>query len=239
MAFYSPERLVYHQEMRSYPILLQLADKRCLVVGAGRVGARKIAGLLDGGVAEVLALDPGEPAPELEALRDRPELRFERRAFVEADLDGRFLVFASTSNPELNARVAALCRERGLLCNVADQPAAGSFVVPASVRRGDLLLTVSTGGHSPALSRAVRRKLETHFGPEYGLLLALLGRIRLLLLDLGAPTDENTTIFRALVASDLLHLLETKDADALRERLAALLPRALHPNIAELLDGIL
>lgn len=237
--FYSPERMVYDNEMRYYPILLNLAEKSCLVVGAGQVGIRKIKSLLESGAGGVLALDLSAPAPELESMLADPALRFEQRAFREDDLDGRFLVIAATSNSALNSRIGELCRRRGLLCNVADQPDNCSFIVPATLQRGDLMLTVSTCGQSPALSRKIRKELEESFGCEYTLLLAIMGRIRPLLLALDKPTADNTRIFRSLVASDLLHFLETKDADAIWRCLTANLPQELHPNIPELLDGII
>ncbi|MGE4292273.1 MAG: bifunctional precorrin-2 dehydrogenase/sirohydrochlorin ferrochelatase [Desulfovibrio sp.] len=225
--------------MRSYPILLNLAEKHCLVVGAGQVGVRKIKGLLDAGAGGVLVVDMAEPTPELAKLLSHPALRFEQRTFRDEDLDGRFLVFAATSNKAVNKRVGELCRKRGLLCNIADQPENCDFIVPATLQRGELMLTVSTGGHSPAFSRKIRKELETLFGCEYEQLLAIMGRVRPLLLALDRPTAENTNIFRALANSDLPRLLATKDADAVRSCLAANLPQELHPNIPELLDGIL
>lgn len=236
--FYSSEGLVYHNEMRYYPILLNMSDKRCLVVGAGRVGVRKIKGLLDGGVGHVLVVDIADSSNELNELLVHPALSFEQRAFCEQDLTDCLLVFACTSSAATNRRIGDLCRERGLLCNIADQPDDCSFILPATVQRGDLLLTVSTCGQSPAFSRKVRKELEDYFGSEYALLLVLMGRIRPLLLALGKPTLDNTTIFRALVASNLLKYFETKDVEAIKDCLIALLPQELHPNLPELLDGI-
>lgn len=237
--FYSLGGMVYKEWMRFYPILLNLADKNCLVVGAGQVGVRKIKGLLDSGAGSVLAVDIAAPAPELDELLANPALTFAQRPFDEADLDNRFLVLAATSNAAVNQRIGELCRERGLLCNIADQPENCNFIVPATLQRGDLMLTVSTCGQSPALSRKIRRELEESFGCEYSELLVIMGRIRPLMLSLGKQTTDNTRIFRALVASDLLRLLETKDAAALQACLAANLPQELHPNIPELLDGII
>lgn len=228
--------------MRYYPILLNLTDKQCLVVGAGAVGIRKIRGLLDNGARTVLALDRCYPADqtghELQMLLNRPEVRFEEREFQLSDLDNAFLVVAATSNTAVNRTIAEACRERGLLCNVADAPELGNFIVPATVCRGDLTLSVSTCGQSPALARLVRSDLEETFGSEYADLLTILGRLRPMLLELGLPTKKNTEIFRSITTSNLLRDIETNDVDAAKRSLRERLPSALHSNLPELLDGV-
>ena len=93
-------------------------------------------------------------------------------------LNGAFLVFAATDQPEVNAAVARDAQERRLLVCRADEPAGGNFTSPASVTRGDLVLTVSTSGNSPTLAAVLRRRLEAQFGPEWGALTALLGDLR-------------------------------------------------------------
>lgn len=228
--------------MRYYPILLDLKGKHCLVVGAGRVGVRKIAALLESGPQSVLVLDSAMPNGEhgktlLDLLKNQA-LTFEEREFRLQDLEGCFVVVAATSNTKLNREIAVACHAQKILCNVVDDPDAGNFIVPATVCRGDLTLTISTCGQSPALSRVVRQELEESFGSEYALLLTILGRLRSLLLGLDLPTRENTRIFREITGSDLLRHLETNDAEAVFLCLKRILPTALHPNLPELLDGI-
>jgi precorrin-2 dehydrogenase/sirohydrochlorin ferrochelatase len=183
--------------MRYYPLLLDLTGMRCLVVGGGEVGLRKIQGLL-----------PCSPTR----------------------------VFACTSSREVTALGGAVCRQRGVLCNMTDAPEAGSFVLPASVTRGDLTITVSTGGASPALSRVIRQDLEARYGEEYEALTRLLAGIRAALLDLGRPSGENREVFRALATSRLASLIKAKDRDACLELLRAALPAPLHPRIGEWCD---
>jgi len=117
--------------MRYYPLYVNLRGKRCLVVGAGQVGRRKIATLAACGPDEVLVLDRDPPAAVVEELAARPEVVFERRGFAPADLDGRFLVIAATDDEALNWAISRECAARGILCNIVDQPEKCSFIVPA------------------------------------------------------------------------------------------------------------
>jgi len=229
--------------MRYYPMFLSLVGRACLVVGAGQVGLRKIETLADCGAASVLVVDQNPPDGPLSALLARPGLapvlRFEQRGFRDADLDGVFLAIASTSSPAVNQRISDLCRERGVLCNIVDQPEACSFIVPASVRRGDLTLAVSTGGQSPALAKRIRKDLQEAYGQEYALFLDLMGRLRPLVLALGLETGANSAIFRSLVGSRLLEALKLGDAALAQAELAAHLPPELSPQLHEMITEIL
>lgn len=225
--------------MRYYPMFVSLENKACLVVGAGEVGTRKIASLLACGAGSVLVLDMREPEGELLELMKNPALTFERRSFEDKDLDGRFLVIASTSDEALNWRISDLCRERGLLCNIVDQPEKCSFIVPALFTQGDLTVAISTGGASPALARKIRQGLGEFLGDEYGALLVLMSALRPMVLALGLPTEENSALFRKLVHSSLLDALERGDAAAAENVLREILPAALHGVAAGLIAGAL
>jgi len=224
--------------MRYYPIFVNLAGKKCLVVGAGQVGRRKIATLASCGAAEVLVLDVAGPGAEFEAVRGLPGVRFERRAFTPEDLDGRLLVIASTSDEELNWTISRLCAARNILCNIVDQPEKCGFIVPAILSQGELTVAVSTGGASPALARRIRQDLGDFFGSGYGALLILMSRLRPHIIGLGQGAEANSAVFRRLVNSSLLDALEQKDLAAAKAVLLAELPPELHPLTDELLDGL-
>lgn len=224
--------------MRYYPAMLDLRGRRCLLVGAGEVGRRKLAVLLDCEPAEVLALDPCPDEDALAEWRGHPAFALARRGFAESDLDGRFLVIAASSDKDLNARIAGLCAERGILCNTISDPEAGSFVVPAHIAMGELIVALSTAGQSPALARALRRDLREYLASRYDALLRLMGRLRPLALELNEPQAENARLFRSLVESPLAGALAARDGDEARRLLAALLPAALHGHMEELLDGL-
>ena len=224
--------------MSYYPIFLSLKDRECLVVGAGEVGRRKIEGLVRGGAGRVVVVDTAEPAGEMAELAAMPEVDFQVRGFEDEDLDGKWLVIASTSSEEVNWRISNLCRERGILCNIVDQPEKCSFIVPAVVQQGDLTLAVSTGGSSPAMAKRIRRDLQSAFGEEYARMLLVMSRLRPLVLGLDRPTSENTKVFQAVVASGLMDALARADAADAAEELEAVLPQELHPRIPEVLDAV-
>lgn len=224
--------------MRHYPIFVNLENKHCLVVGAGEVGKRKIKSLLDSGASHVTIIDTREADQEMESILTLDNVDFFCREFKDDDLDGIFLVIACTSNIPVNRRISALCEERGILCNVVDQPEKGSFIVPSTVTRGDLTLAISTSGHSPAMTKVIRRELQDIFGEEYANMLTVMGRIRPLILALGLETSENTAVFRTLVNSDLLAAFKDQNLDAAQEILKESLPDPLHAKIPEILDGL-
>ncbi|MDO4767850.1 MAG: bifunctional precorrin-2 dehydrogenase/sirohydrochlorin ferrochelatase [Pseudomonadota bacterium] len=223
--------------MRYYPLLLDIRRAHCVVVGAGEVGQRKIETLLACDPARLTAVDPRPPGPGLLAFLARhANFTYAKRPFTDTDLDGARLVFACTPLRELNARIGLLCREKNILCNMADDPESGDFTLPASITRGDLTITVSTGGASPALSRIIRRDLEERYGPEYERLTRLMGRIRPAQLALGGSSSENRRVFRDLAAAPLPELIRKNDRNACERTLKALLPADLHPQIGEWCD---
>ncbi|MGD9609580.1 MAG: bifunctional precorrin-2 dehydrogenase/sirohydrochlorin ferrochelatase [Desulfovibrionaceae bacterium] len=225
--------------MRYYPIYVNLHGKRCLVVGAGQVGRRKIATLSECGAAEILVLDPGLSPSLAEELNTLPSVVLSRRAFTSSDLDGRFLVIASTDDEDLNWGISRECADRGILCNIVDQPEKCGFIVPALFTQGDLTVAISTGGGSPALARKIRQGLGEFLGGEYGALLLLMSRLRPLVLGLGLGSETNSAIFRKLVNSSLLEALERGDASASTAIVRDILPAALHDQAAALVSGAL
>ena len=140
-----------------YPVLLKLAGRTVVVVGGGQVAARKVEGLLASG-ARVVVVAPraGETITEL---AEQGDVGWIVRGFRAADLDEAQLVVAATGDPDLNAVIADAARERNLLVNAVDDPERCDFFLPAVVRRGELVVSVSTSGASPALARELAREL--------------------------------------------------------------------------------
>jgi precorrin-2 dehydrogenase/sirohydrochlorin ferrochelatase len=195
--------------MKYYPIFLNVKDRRCLVAGGGRVGARKAETLLSAG-ALVTVVSP-EFCDQLAAMTG---VQKERRFFDPGDLEGVFLVFAATSDPAVNQRIQAEARKAGVLCNSADEPDQGDFILPAVMNRGDLICAVSTCGASPALARKIRMDLDQAYGPEYATFLMLMKRVREKLLAAGHDPDGHRRVFRALMEKDLPGLLAANDIPA-------------------------
>jgi precorrin-2 dehydrogenase/sirohydrochlorin ferrochelatase len=202
--------------MHPYPIFLDLEDRHCLVVGGGGVGTRKAQGLLACG-ARVTVVSP-RMDPALEALLPHERLCLERRAYRPEDMAGVFLAFSATDDSALNRRIQRDAADRKTLCNVADRPELCDFILPAVVRRGALLLAITTSGKSPALAKRLRRQLEAQFGPEYENLIRLLGALRNRLLAQGHDPAGHRKAFNTLLEGDLLGLVRresTAEIDAL------------------------
>ncbi|GBC63184.1 siroheme synthase [Desulfonema ishimotonii] len=195
--------------MPCYPVSLDIRGRRCLVVGGGAVATRKVRALIRCG-ARVTVVTPAASS-EIETLAESRRIELKARIYRSGDMEGMFLVFSATDSRPVNSQVHADACQHNILCNIADQPAACNFTVPAVVRRGDLMLTVSTAGKSPALSRRLRKVLEAQFGPEYGEALRLMGAIRTRLLGNGHAPDAHRKRFRSVLDRDLIGLIRRKD----------------------------
>lgn len=230
--------------MRYYPLFLSLAEARCLVVGAGAVGRRKLAALLACSPASVLVVDPDmdeEAVRETAAGYPAALLTLERRGFCPEDMNGCTLVFAATPSATVNSAIARLCRASGVLCNVAgplEQGVRGSFLVPAQVEKGPVTLALSTSGCSPALARALKNDLGEWLQNGYAHLALLLKALRPRLLALGLGSDADADIFRALCARPLRdHLMDAlarRDAAKADELIRPLLPASLSFSAEEI-----
>ena len=166
-----------------YPVNLVVAGRRCLVVGGGRVAARKAAGLVACG-ADVTVVAP-EVAPETAALA----VRIERRCYRRGEVAGYRLVIAATGDPEVNQAVFDDGEAAGVWVNAADDPERCSVTLPAVVRRGPVTVTASTGGTSPALASWLRQRLAAELPAELAELAEVLARRRAALHAEGRSTE--------------------------------------------------
>jgi precorrin-2 dehydrogenase / sirohydrochlorin ferrochelatase len=151
--------------MGYFPISLEMTGRRCLVIGGGVVAERKIASLLEVG-AEVAVISP-EVTATISLWSKNDSIDLKPRPYRTGDLAGRELVFVATDDSQVNTAVYQEGKSRGVWVNSADDPAHCDFILPSVLRRGDLTVAVSSGGHSPALARTIREELEEHFTPEY------------------------------------------------------------------------
>lgn len=208
--------------MNYYPINLDISGKICIVIGGGKVAYRKIRSLL-GCNGKVTVISP-ESVPEIRLLAERNELIYYQRGYQPGDLAGAVLAFAATDNQRVQEQVSIEAEQEGILLNSADNPERCDFQVPASVRRGELLITISTGGGSPAISRMVRMELEEQFGPEYGVLIFLFSTIRDALVPGPTTPDENRKLFRELLLSNILEEVRNCRWLKVRDILDSILP---------------
>jgi len=208
--------------MNYYPFFFELKDKMALVVGGGKVAQRKVETLLAYG--SLVNMVAKRLTSRLEELVERGEVHYIGKDFDEKQLDGMALVFAATDDKKLNHKVSEAARMRGMLVNAVDQPEDCNFIVPAIVRRGDLVIAISTTGKSPALAKMLRERLELQFGYEYEIFLILIGKLRKKILSMGYSQEKNSRIFNEIVRSDIIKALEEKNLRRVEEIFQEILP---------------
>lgn len=194
---------------RYYPIALDLRNRLVVVIGGGPIATRKTGELVPAG-AQITVISP-EASPRLVRWAQDGRIQWRRRVYRPGDLKGAALAVAATSNPIEHQRIAAEARRRAVWLNVVDEPALCDFIAPAVVRRGDLTLTISTGGRNPALARALKPLLQQTIGDEYGRLTALLGVVRSALRAAGVPPQTRSRLVVRLLSSPLLTQLRRHD----------------------------
>lgn len=199
-----------------YPANLLVTGRRCVVVGAGRIAARKVESLLDAGAAvTVVAPRVGD---EVRAWADAGRLELAERPFDAADLDGAWLAVTATDEPAVNAAVFAAGEARRMFVNSADDPANCSFTLMSVVRRGDIVVTIGTNGRSPALATYLKDHVREEMGPEYETLLDLLSEAREEMRAGGRSSEDAD--WRAAIDSGILDLIregrETEARELLR-----------------------
>ena len=193
-----------------YPANLMLTGRPVLVVGGGPVATSKAKGLLEGGADLVTVVAP-EVTDELAAM----PVSIERRPYRSPEAGTYRLVVTATADPAVDHAVFLDADASGVWVNSADDPANCTFTLPARVRRGDLLVTVATGGRSPALAAWLRRRFEEEFGPEYDGLLELLSTERERIKAAGRSTEGLP--WQDALDSGLLDLLRNERTAEARE----------------------
>ncbi len=206
----------------AFPISLDLPGRRCVVIGSLPVREGKVEALIAGGATDVLVLATG-PADLLDALDGRYGVRVERRDWAPEDFDGALLAIAWAPGQHERDRLAREARARTVLVNIVDDIPNCDWAMPSIVRRGELVLAISSGGASPALTKKLRTELQERFGEEWAEVLVVLREVREetlpLLPDLGERAlrwtealdlDEAASLVRSGHARELGRLLRER-----------------------------
>ena len=162
--------------MAKYPIFLELAGRRVVIIGGGAVASRKAEVVLRAGARLVVVAERIDAALKSICANTKAELIESK--YSKDYLASATIVIAATDNETLNKRIYKDCQELEILCNVVDSPALCDFFVPAVVQRGDLQIAIGTEGRSPAYAGHIRKKLEKIFTEKHGEFLALLEQLR-------------------------------------------------------------
>ncbi|QEG25474.1 Precorrin-2 dehydrogenase [Gemmata obscuriglobus] len=196
-----------------FPVLLDLTDRRTVVIGGGAVGARKVSALLAVGAA-VCVVDPRG------ALTLPPEVVHIGEAYRAEHLEGAAVAFACAT-PEVNAQVVVDAKKRGVWVNAASSPHEGDFTLPAVVRRGEFTLAVNTGGASPALARRVRERLEAEYDAAFGEWVRVLAELRAEVLARVPDEARRRELLDGFADWSWLERLRTEGVGPVREAMLA------------------
>lgn len=202
---------------------LQVQDKTVVIVGGGAVARRKIETILPAGAC-LTVISPAL-SPELQQLADSGAISHLHREYRTGDLHGAFMVIAATNRREVNRLVAEEAGRLGILAEITDAPGEGNVTSPATFRRGDLSIAISTNNRAPALAARIRNEIAEIFGPEYGRTVAIMGSIREKLLTDGGSSTYNKRVFR-----ELAEQLPGMIASGAGTEIDALLQRRLGPG---------
>lgn len=183
-----------------FPMFMKLNDRAALVVGAGKVGEPKIAGLLETDARiRVVAI---EATAAVREWAQEGKIQLELRPYRSSDLEDVFLAVVATSSRTLNERIYGEAQVRRVLCNVVDVPDLCDFFYPSVVRRGDLQIAVSTAGQSPSLAQKIREQLEKQFGPGYDAWVSELGETRKLILASDLEREQKLELLHSLASRE-------------------------------------
>lgn len=195
-----------------YPIHLNVTGKKCVIIGGGKVAYRKACSLKKSG-ADVVVVSP-EVCSEMV---NEEGLVLIKEVYEECFLDGALLVIAATDNEAINKKVTLDAEKRNIIVNVVDYPERCSFIVPSTINRGDLCISISTGGASPAVAKRIREELEAVFGKEYEEYLDLLTKMRTLAMSTVEDSVKRREILQRLAEKDIFDAVKdegVKSAEA-------------------------
>lgn len=204
-----------------YPIMLSLSGCRCLIVGGGPIAERKLRSLLQAG-AEVTLISKEFTAGIVE-LGLRPDVVLCRQPFdldcISTEIQERYtLIIAATNQAEVNTQIAEQANAYGMLVNVVDQPELSSFILPSVVRRGKLVIAVSTGGASPSAARKIVKEIDKTYGDEYETYLDFLSETRLLIQNSVKNKEARQILFKEMLAWDLMGLIRSGTFESWKDK---------------------
>ena len=206
-------------DLHGWPVNLLVAGRRVVVVGGGRIAARKIESLLElGADVHVVAKHAGEQVQRWFA---QGKVTVTERAFVPGDLDGAWLAVTATDDPATNAAVHDAAEAERIWCNSADDPANCSFTLLSVLRRSDVVVAIGTGGRSPALAKWLRGRIEAELGDDIEPLLELLSEAREEMRAAGRSSEEAD--WQSALQSGMVELVRDGRLDEAKELLRSCL----------------
>ncbi|WP_333556270.1 bifunctional precorrin-2 dehydrogenase/sirohydrochlorin ferrochelatase [Paenibacillus barengoltzii] len=188
------------------PVLLNLAGRRCVVIGGGPVAERKATMLAEAGAVTVV-ISPTVTEGLRRLHHEMAQVEWIQREYRQGDLAGAFLAFAATDRPEVNAAVVAEADAEGIPMNDASEGSRGSMITPGVLRRGRLVVAVSTSGAGPTAARELIREIDEQFGEDYERYIDFLSSARAFIKARIDDAVRRKRLFRKLAETDILTLI--------------------------------
>ncbi len=200
--------------MNYYPINLNLANKKCIIIGGGRVAERKVFNLLEYGAD--IKLVSNEITEKIAKIQEKITLIKDN--YNKRYLEKSALVFICTNNKDINIEIYKDAKSMGCLVNIATSPELCDFTIPSVVKRGDLQIAISTNGKSPAIAKIVKEKIDSFIEKEYQELVQLMGKIREKQLTINKSSDINKKLFYQFLDNNILEYLKNKNFAKINEK---------------------
>jgi precorrin-2 dehydrogenase/sirohydrochlorin ferrochelatase len=204
-----------------YPIMLDIKEKKCVVIGGGNIAYRKILSLLESGAkVTVLSTLINE---EVELLIKNKKIKFVKEKYNFKYIKDCYLVFAATDDREVNELVYKQCSEKNILVNVVDKPEICNFIVPSKLQKGDLTIAISTNGKSPMLAKKIRQDLEKVYDYRYELFLDIMSEVRKEAFTIIKDGKKRSEFYKAIVYSNFSDRLECEDKNEIQKEIMDIL----------------
>ncbi len=204
-----------------YPVMINIENKNCLVIGGGKVALRKIKSLLDYDV-NITVISP-ELCSELEDILSQNRINWLKKNYNTIDIKDSNFIFVATNDKSVNKMVYKEAKKKNILVNVVDNSDLCDFIIPSKVKRGDLTISISTNGKSPALTKKIREELEERFGDSYETFVNLLGKVRELASERIKDIKIREALYKNLVYSDYIEQLNNDNKNQVKKRMIELL----------------
>lgn len=204
-----------------YPIMLDIKNRKCGVIGGGKVAYRKIISLLECG-ARVVVISK-ELIQDIKILIDEKKVEHLNDNYNSKYISDLYIVYAATSEINVNNEVYKQCIEKNILVNVVDKPDICNFIVPSKIQRGNLTIAVSTNGKSPMLARKIREDLEEIYDDRYEVFLDIMGQVRKKAFDILKDNKKRSEFYKTIVYSNFINRLSKENKESIEKEIMEIL----------------
>jgi siroheme synthase-like protein len=202
--------------MSYYPVCLNINNRNCVIIGGGKVAERKALSLLEAG-SLIKVISP-KVTDKLARLAEQGQVSWIKREYRGSDLEQAYLVIAATGSRELNYQISQAAKRKGVLVNVVNELELSDFITTAVVKRGKLIISVSTSGACPVLARWIKQELEEEYSIAYGKLLEILEKARLKVKTRYAEESARQQVIAKLINPEIISLAKSGKYEELERR---------------------